>query len=559
MLVKYKTAALLMIIVMACASAALAVPAQINKLELSRDGSFTVLTIGGDNQLKFAHQSIEAKNGKPFRIVIDCLASRHYLSRNVYEDLPKSVIQSIRTSQYAVTPEEVVRIVMDLTEQSVYRVEAGDNCVKVYVSDSKTVPFGNWSSRSEKLVPSNIAHKPTTATSNPKAKPSSVAMKESSAPATTTAKKPAVPSVTTKPSTTNSRLKSEPAPMAKQETTPSTTKVDQKPAVPSMAQKPSVVKHDNKNKNASPYVAKPLSLDKNAKYGPVVATTGNKPVNSPKGEQSQAQSTPVKVNTESAKAPSKNTMPSTTVASKSAKTSPLTQKQTKINKDLVGDTIAKAKAFASLDSKSSEVIDPGMNTAKSKADSKDVHKETPVPSTREKTGVGTTAVPSTAATDNNPALASVDKSDQNPAAPGTDSDEEASKIKTSKYRRESAKSAELKASQVVQFPQRMVIKYHAGSSRDPFETLISADRKKGNVDINSVPNIETLDLVGILKPIAGRGAALMEDLDGIGYILRTGDRVRNGYVAQINNQAVYFQLNEYGWGRTVVKYMEKEN
>ena len=45
----------------------------------------------------------------------------------------------------------------------------------------------------------------------------------------------------------------------------------------------------------------------------------------------------------------------------------------------------------------------------------------------------------------------------------------------------------------------------------------------------------------------------------IGYILRAGDRVKNGYVAQIDKNAVYFQLNEYGWSRTVVKHMENEN
>ena len=69
--------------------------------------------------------------------------------------------------------------------------------------------------------------------------------------------------------------------------------------------------------------------------------------------------------------------------------------------------------------------------------------------------------------------------------------------------------------------------------------------------------METLNLVGILDAEEGKGSALLEDLDGIGYILKPGDRVQNGYVAQIDDQAIYFRINEYGWSRTIVKHMEK--
>jgi len=431
------------------------------------------------------------------------------------------------------------------------------------VSDQKTAPFADWSSHPIKTGPATLAQKPATAT--PK-------LKTTSAPST-----------------------------EKQVTTVATVTPPQ-PAVPSVAKKPSVVKQrdkqENKTAKVSPYVAKLPPPSKNENYGPILATADKKLQSQPTTLQEnkpEVKSTPVKPTTETTpdkpmaqktetpKTPTQKVMPTTTVASKTEKaetqpkaqtpkapSQPLAKKPPEIKKDLAGDTIAKAKAFASLDSKNSQVLDPGMNTTQAKSEQKDTRQATPnQPAkadnqksdiTTAETSKPTASVPSPVKENKNPVLASLDKTDQKPAAPGSTKEDNVDKIKTSRYRRESAKSAEMKATQVVQFPQRMVIKYRQGNPRDPFESLISPDKKKkGNIDLKSIPNIETLNLVGILEPESGKGAALMEDLDGIGYILRPGDRVRNGYVAQIDESAIYFQINEYGWGRTIVKHMEKEN
>ena len=130
---------------------------------------------------------------------------------------------------------------------------------------------------------------------------------------------------------------------------------------------------------------------------------------------------------------------------------------------------------------------------------------------------------------------------------------------TSRYRRDAAKGADLKQTLVMQFPQRMVTQYDDGGARDPFESLIDITKLgKRNGDVKRIPNIDALILVGVLESMGGKGAVLMEDLDGIGYILKPGDRVQNGYVAQIDGQTVSFEINEYGWSRTVVKELEKE-
>jgi hypothetical protein len=129
----------------------------------------------------------------------------------------------------------------------------------------------------------------------------------------------------------------------------------------------------------------------------------------------------------------------------------------------------------------------------------------------------------------------------------------------SKYRRDAARNVILKQTQVVEFPKRIVTAYEVSEGRDPFETLVDETKpSKGSIE-NRLANVETLLLVGLLESETGKTAALLEDVDGIGYILKPGDPVKNGYVSDINDDAVLFQINEYGWSRTVVKELDKEH
>ena len=77
-------------------------------------------------------------------------------------------------------------------------------------------------------------------------------------------------------------------------------------------------------------------------------------------------------------------------------------------------------------------------------------------------------------------------------------------------------------------------------------------------NLNKTPNVEALRLVGVLKSVEGKSAALLEDLEGIGFILKPGDRVQKGYLAKITDSRAYFQVNEYGWTRTIMKELETE-
>jgi hypothetical protein len=129
---------------------------------------------------------------------------------------------------------------------------------------------------------------------------------------------------------------------------------------------------------------------------------------------------------------------------------------------------------------------------------------------------------------------------------------------TSRFRRAPSMPAKLKGTIVAKFPTRMVIKYKPGISRDPFATLIDDTRQNDGPMQRKTPDVETLRLVGVLESTGGKNRALLEDIDGYGYILKQGDKVKKGYVSRIDANKAYFQLFEYGWNRTVALELGEE-
>lgn len=477
MLGKTYTAIILALTLVAGAAAMTAASTAITQIDLSRDGSFTVLTIHGNGQFRYAHESVEAADGKPFRVVIDCLAARHNLPQFHFTDLPPSIVTAIRTSQYSVTPEEVVRVVLDLAQQSVYRVEAAGDNVKVYVSDQKTAPFVAWTSGKVTTPPPSESEQMADKPGNEKPKPTVVAAK---------------PTVSTE------------APVTKPTVVAKTEQSEQK----------------NVTKTKPAQVAKLPAPDNNGAKTPTVAKTAPK-TTKPAAKQE--------------------------VAAK-----PTVTKKPVPAQALANDTIERAKAFAKI-KPTTATENPKNDEVKPEAS----HKSTkPSPTKKATPSVKPTAQPEPAKPS---PVAGNKETELADADAETPADKE--KVDLSRYRRATAKEAEIKASKVVEFPKRMVIKYAKTNSRDPFDALIDlADNQKKRIaDLSKPPNAEALHLVGVLESVLGKDAALLQDRDGIGFILRTGDRVQNGYVAQINNDAVYFQINEYGWSRTVVKHMEKSN
>ncbi|MFH1700674.1 MAG: hypothetical protein ABIE07_08825 [Candidatus Zixiibacteriota bacterium] len=636
----YKISVLALLIVIVFAASIFAAPAKVGRLGLSKEANFTILTIEADKQMQVAHESVEAKEGKPFRIVIDCLAARHSLPDKSYQDLPTSIITSIRTSQYAVDPEEVVRIVLDLKAESVYRVESKDNTVRILVSDAGNKVFSQWSTPRATGFAAKIVPK-----------------------AETPALDKNVKKTDTKANSTD---------------TPKIQLVQGNKSIESKKQQLTQTESKNKNNsqmNDSPIDKKPIPLQerlalakvdetKGINNSPVINNTESKPM---ANESKKMAEKPKQANVTTSKLTVVSPQPQkeAEVQKKSIKTAEIntTIKNSKPNiNELKNDSVNRALTFAAAPQKK-EVPTPGDAPKPKESDNKDVHKnadekskahekqtevaatksatsmtvETPkvtvvqqpqktekpkvtiaeqkptevkpmvtVAQKAQKTENPKVTVAEQKPTEVKPKVAVAQKPQEvekpkltvaqekqiandakaNPAQitqakkntilaslepekPATStneskvekqSDKEVEKKDRSRFRRESARSAKYKQTQVVQFPQRMVIKYNGSSTRDPFETLIDVTKKNlGPADLSKIPNIETLNLVGIIEAApGGKDAALLEDLDGIGYILKTGDRIKNGYVGRIDKRAVYFQLNEYGWNRTVTKQLEKE-
>jgi hypothetical protein len=104
-------------------------------------------------------------------------------------------------------------------------------------------------------------------------------------------------------------------------------------------------------------------------------------------------------------------------------------------------------------------------------------------------------------------------------------------------------------------PDREIVVYQTSGRADPFMPLIEeATTSAGGGEL---PDVETLRLVGILQDKKA-SRALFEDYNGFSFILRTGDRVKNGFVLSIEDTRVLFQIRQYGWNRQIAVDLESE-
>ena len=96
--------------------------------------------------------------------------------------------------------------------------------------------------------------------------------------------------------------------------------------------------------------------------------------------------------------------------------------------------------------------------------------------------------------------------------------------------------------------------YQSFGKEDPFTALVNGDFEQTAaaelVDMNSA------HLVGVMWGQDDK-FALVEDGDGFGYILRVGDRVRNGRVVSIRKSSLTARVTLYGITSKVLLKMEK--
>ena len=96
--------------------------------------------------------------------------------------------------------------------------------------------------------------------------------------------------------------------------------------------------------------------------------------------------------------------------------------------------------------------------------------------------------------------------------------------------------------------QRESLVYVDEGRRDPFIPVSEeVDFEFGEMPL---PAVENLRLVGTLEDQTGY-KALLEDDAGYGYLLKSGDKVKNGFVVNVFRDKIFFQIEEYGWSRVI--------
>lgn len=500
--------------------------ADVTDIELSHSHGFTQASISVDGRPRYTHQIEEAKDGMQFRVIIDVLSAVHRLKQKNFTILPECNISSIRSSQFSVKPEKVVRLVFDMKGPVVYRVEGGVDKIDVFFAEEETVSFTPWKASSvavkkveiastkpawqpsKKLLQTNVVDKRANKVKSAKApvvvvqEPVSVPVPKKVAPRGTFASRQYTPSdrpiVKTEPTSKEPAPVEQPVVVAEKSKSvakqpPAKAKVKQTKPTPAASELPKYAAAETGSPLMNPDFKSEVIVKKTAKV--------NKPV-VPKSTEPK-----VKAKTQTIETPK-------TVAKEKKKQPVLKPKAKKI---LAKTATADKKVVAN---KKTEAVPP---VSKSSLADK--------PSGGKKANSAQLAA--------NTAGAKKDK-----ARP------------TSRFRRSAKMSKKLRGTLVAEFPQRLVIKYEAKKYRDPFATLINKKRIYHSPIEKRVPSVEGLKLVGLIEPGTGDNRALFEDAEGFAYILTNGDRVQKGYVLRVESDRVYFQIFEYGWSRTVALTME---
>ncbi len=692
------------------ALAATSFASKVTNVQLAYENGESVARIEVSGQIRFTHQTEIPKDGKPDRVIVDVLSATHELGAKVFDNLPNCPVTAIRTSQYSVKPEAVVRLVFDVKKTPVYQVETRGQSIVVHFVDKSAAPFPTWSSTPSVVAPAKPAVPVAVApkTEPTKSNPATVAEKnvsaegdrQSSLATAPTKVAPATPSAapaTQKPiatSTLPTTIKTEspavspatkspavsitstPVSPAKPATTSPTTvaatpktnvnPAPQKPATsPVVSVNPavssSVPKTETKPVESKPLVSIPAPSSVSPAVKPAVEP-GVKPADQKPVTPVAPATTPVVTAKPivPATASTQNT-PSTPivksdVAPVEQKTSPA--KVAPVSKPVVATTEPANTNVKPVEQKTSPVSTPAVTPTSPlvKVDSKPVEQKpaTPVIGSAEPTKVSpvtplvqspvvnpATAKPTTVAS-NPPATTSTpaptaapvmkpttpavnpstpltstpspspvvkpavttplaeaktETTKQTPVAPKTDNSAKTQTVNpdayttddtdipspedlepaqdnpyvdhdspagsqwsdqtpvdsnsTSRFRRHPLSAAKIKGTLIAQFPQRLVIKYEANGSRDPFATLIDDSKTYNSPTQQSIPNVDGLRLVGVIVARQNGNRALFIDKAGYSYMLQSGDKVRNGYVLRIESDRAYFQIFEYGWSRTV--------
>jgi hypothetical protein len=94
--------------------------------------------------------------------------------------------------------------------------------------------------------------------------------------------------------------------------------------------------------------------------------------------------------------------------------------------------------------------------------------------------------------------------------------------------------------------------YKAFNRRDPFQSLIVGEFEESELELIDIYGVQ---LVGVLSGGMER-FAMLEDNNGYGYIVKTGDPIRNGRIVSVGDRSLVARVSMFGQSTSVTLRME---
>jgi hypothetical protein len=527
---------------------------ELSNVTVGRFQDFTVVTLFGDGPMTVTHQIVEAKDGKPHRIVVDVTGAQHKLPQNNFTELPAGSIGAIRTSQFAVSPEPVVRVVLDLDHPAAYRLETPENQVRIMVSLPGDPPMAiAWSAR-DGGVPPAVFEEPAMMAEQSAPAAEMAPSAEATAPAQESPTAEATASEAASSDANETSQAAEPAP--EQESVTGTEQSTPESATP--ASEPAAPVWENPAKSTAPegeVKALPVApagalavSESEAAANATEESATDEPSADVTTTEPLAAGTAVTASPEALAAQPTGQEASPEVAEQAAPMSePAEPKATSTT-----ETWAEAEDAPQVPMPDHQIEQPerviDYNLPVPAALAQDgAEAESPEPAAPAEPQANAPKLAVKAPPEGEPTAAA---SEAAPAPTGADAavtDVGSAPVASLSTLPPIAESAQ----DLV--PERKQVIYHTHGRRDPFKALLTA----GGYNAAALPDISSLRLVGVLQDVK-ESWGLFEDANGFGYILRKGDRVKNGSLTQLTNNRAYFNLTEFGWSRSVHIDLEPE-
>lgn len=497
---------------------------RINDISLEREGDFTKLTIYADQPFEFNHSALESKDGKSNRVIIDCKDAIHSLPQHDFDkSLPPGPIKAIRTSQFQAKPEKIVRIVLDLDKPVVYKVEDKGvdkrGVISILTTQDPNFPFWYAVKNKEDGLKTKSASSSFVGKTNEEKSVTKDTVLTSSENKTLLhlqssedVKKEKVKEKTSfekslsfaDTSETGSKDQVSKVLMAKSET--------EKGQSTPLGKEKEIKKETRGQTGERMVLATPAIPD----HIFTVPTPEEKKLPS---KQAEGIKVAAVVNKEGGKShsPQESVPPPASVKPEKKESFSVSQKE-----DL-------------------EKASPGQTEKK-----EHLQKESPLSQKESVSSAGKVEkaaekLPEEKKTDSLNQAAQEEKIALLTPPEKTLEGKEGSPESLIVVPKPEGDSARL-------VPQREIIQYLSEGRRDPFVPL--TERISTELGELPIPTFESLKLVGILRDQAGN-RALLEDERGYGYIMKNGDKIKNGYLVSVEDNKVIFQVQEYGWSKAM--------